>query len=74
METENLAPAFGLAVRALRLAKGFSQEGFAYHCGVHRTYMGQIERGQRVVTINTALKIARGLELTLSELFRQMEA
>jgi len=38
---------FGSAVRNLRLKQGFSQEGFADHCGLDRTYIGGVERGER---------------------------
>ena len=52
---------FGERLRALRLAKGFSQEQFAERCNLHRTYVGGIERGERnsslknIVTMATAL-------------------
>lgn len=73
MNEESLAKPFGRTVRRLRLEKGFSQEGFADHCGLHRTYMGSIERGEKVVSIDTAAKIARGLEIAISELFSKLE-
>jgi transcriptional regulator with XRE-family HTH domain len=38
----------GKRIRELRLKKGFSQESFADHCGLHRTYQGGIERGERI--------------------------
>ena len=40
---------FGSAVRDLRLKQGFSQEGFADHCGLDRTYIGGVERAERLV-------------------------
>lgn len=73
MQEESLAKPFGRAVRRLRLEKGFSQEGFADHCGLHRTYMGSIERGEKVVSIDTAAKVARGLDKTLSQLFATVD-
>jgi transcriptional regulator with XRE-family HTH domain len=55
------------------LKKGFSQESFADHCGLHRTYMGGIERGERNVTIQTVLTVAKGLGITMSELLYAIE-
>ena len=63
---------FGILVRELRRAKGFSQEDFADRCGVHRTYVGSIERGEKAVTIVTAQKLAQALDLNLAELFAQL--
>lgn len=57
----------------MRLKKGFSQESFADHCGLHRTYMGGIERGERNLTIQTVFTVAKGLDLTLSELLENIE-
>jgi len=63
----------GKRVRDLRQKKGFSQESFADHCGLHRTYMGGIERGEHNLTIQTALTIARGLGITVSKLLSGVE-
>ena len=52
---------------------GFSQESFADHCGLHRTYMGGIERGERNLTIQTVLTVAKGLGITMSELLSGIE-
>lgn len=41
-------------------------------CGVHRTYMGGIERGERNVSLVNIEKIARGLKISLSALFRDV--
>lgn len=69
----NLQEVLGSRIREFRLKKGFSQESFADHCGLHRTYMGGIERGERNLTIETILAVAKGLELTLSELLVGIE-
>jgi transcriptional regulator with XRE-family HTH domain len=63
----------GSRIRAFRLKKGFSQESFADHCGLHRTYMGGIERGERNLTIQTILTVANGLGITMSELLSGIE-
>ena len=57
----------------MRLKRGFSQESFADHCGLHRTYMGGIERGERNLTIQTVFTVAKGLDLTLSDLLAGIE-
>ena len=63
-----LRTAFGKRVRLLREATGLSQEGFALHCGLHRTYVGGIERGERNPTLESMALLAKGLGVTISEL------
>ena len=59
---------FGKRVRDLRLAKGLSQEELAFRAGVHRTYLGGIERGERNPALKNIAAIAKALDVTLSEL------
>lgn len=59
---------FGERVRSLRQNRGFSQEGFANHCGLDRTYIGGIERGERNVSLRNIELIAKALEISISEL------
>lgn len=73
MGDEALVEGFGRTVRRLRTELGYSQEGFAFRVGLHRTYVGNIERGEKAVTIVTANKLARALGLTLAELFAELE-
>ena len=68
-----LQKVLGSRIRELRQKKGFSQESFADHCGLHRTYMGGIERGEHNLTLQTTLTIARGLDITLSKLLSGIE-
>ena len=68
-----LRVALGRTVRALRSAAGYSQEGFADAIGVHRTYMGTLERGGGNPTLETLELIAKGLNLSISELIRATE-
>jgi transcriptional regulator with XRE-family HTH domain len=63
----------GKAVRRLREAAGFSQEGFADAVGVHRTTMGRIERGAFNVTLATLERIAKGLRIPASALLAEAE-
>lgn len=55
-------------VRALRRARGWSQEKMAEQCGLHRTYVGAIERGERNVTLETLNDLATALGVTPAEL------
>ena len=59
---------FGAKVRKLRLAKGLSQEAFADVCGLHRTYVGAIERGERNVSLENIEKIAKALGISIASL------
>lgn len=74
MNRDDLQLKFGRIVRQLRLEKGLSQEEFAALCGVHRTYIGTIERGEKTVTIFTAYRIARTLNISLSSLVSRLES
>ena len=53
MATGDLQRTFGANLRAYRSARGLSQEAFADMAGVHRTYMGGIERGERNLTLRS---------------------
>jgi transcriptional regulator with XRE-family HTH domain len=59
---------FGDRIREERERLGFSQEELADRAGLHRTYIGGVERGERNVGFLNMLKIARGLKLKLSDL------
>ena len=52
----------GQNLRAYRLARGMSQEAFAEMLGVHRTYMGGVERGERNLTLKSVERIAARIE------------
>ena len=51
----------GRNIRALRRARGLSQEELADELGVHRTYMGGLERGERNLTLRTLERLAARL-------------
>ena len=73
MSEEALVRDFAKVVRRLRLEKGYSQERLAELSGLHRTYIGHIERAEKVVTIVTANKVARALGTTLPSMFSELE-
>ena len=58
----------GLNLKKLREEQGFSQESFADHCGLHRTYISGIERGVRNPTVIILDKIAKGLKVPAGQL------
>lgn len=64
----------GRAVRRLRTEAGFSQEGFADACALHRTYIGSVERGETNISLDNIQRIARTLGLPVSRLFTEAES
>ena len=63
---------FGKSLRQRRHRLGVSQEEFADLCGLDRTYIGGIERGERNVALVNLEKLAKTLKVSLSELFRSV--
>lgn len=53
----------GKVIRDLRIKNNLSQESFASRVGIHRTYIGMIERGEKNITVSTLSKIAKGLNV-----------
>lgn len=70
---KGLVRAFGIEVRILRTELGLSQEELAGRAGLHRNYIGMIERGERVPTLLVIDGIAHGLQLKASELILRAE-
>lgn len=66
---DKLLISFGEIVREKRLEKGLSQEKLASLCGLHRTYIGMIERAEKNITLKNIEKIANALELEISSFF-----
>ncbi|MBI4396097.1 MAG: helix-turn-helix transcriptional regulator [Elusimicrobia bacterium] len=58
----------GQRLRVLRRRRGMTQEDMADRCGLHWTYIGGLERGERNPTLTTMLKIANGLSVPINEL------
>ncbi|MGD0797759.1 MAG: helix-turn-helix transcriptional regulator [Acidobacteriaceae bacterium] len=65
--------ALGQRIRELRTERGYSQEAFADKCGVHRTFMGTIERGESNLSFQNIAKVATTLGVPLSTLFLDLE-
>ncbi len=64
---------FGREVRFRRHKLGLSQEAFADVCGLHRTYIGSIERGERNVSLQNIVRIARALKVSPSVLLKDVQ-
>lgn len=67
---KDIRRSFGKVVRKRRKKLDVSQEEFGDLCGLHRNYIGGIERGERNVSLINIRKIARGFKVSLSALFR----
>ncbi len=60
---------FGKKVREIRIKQNLSQERLATKAGVHRTYIGMIERAEKNITLENIEKVAKALGLPVRELF-----
>ncbi len=69
MEQEILKK-FGSKVRYYRELLGLSQEKFAERANVHRTYIGTVERGETNITLVNVYKLAKALEVTVTQLIK----
>ena len=65
----DLRPAFGSRIKQLRTGLNLSQEALAHRAGVHWTYLSDLERGRQTPTLDLVNRLARGLGVTLAELF-----
>ncbi len=61
---------FGKNISKLRKEKNLSQEALAQKSDLHRTHIGMIERAERNITLLNIEKLAKGLEVSIDELFR----
>ena len=68
-----LINSFGVAVRHLREAQGWSQELLAEKADLNRSYLGEVERGKVIPSLATAAKLATALEISLSRLLSHCE-
>lgn len=73
MAGKELTHEFGKLVRRLRLERCMSQERLGELSGLHRNYIGAIERAERTPSIVSANRLAKGLGTTLAAMFSEME-
>ncbi|HIM97129.1 MAG TPA: XRE family transcriptional regulator [Gammaproteobacteria bacterium] len=71
---QSLSKALGANIRAMRKLKKFSQDSFALQCGLDRSYMGRIERGEVNITVEKLYRIAEELECQPAELLPELHA
>lgn len=64
----DLLTEFGTRIRAARVTVGLSQEALAEACGLHRTYVGSVERGERNVGLLNLLSMATALHIDPAQL------
>lgn len=69
MNNNEILLAFGRKVRAERLKQHLSQEVLATRAGLHRTYIGMIERAEKNITLMNIGKLAQGLGIAVADLF-----
>jgi len=69
MEKEPILLAFGQRVQELRKKRNLSQEQLADMSGVHRTYIGMVERAEKNITLRNIKKIAEALGVNIKDLF-----
>jgi len=68
MTTDDRMIAFGKRVREARKGKGISQERLAEMAGIDRSYMGNIERGEKNITLKKAYEVCDALEVDIKDL------
>lgn len=68
-ERKMLLKQLGLSIKLARVRKGLSQEELAELAGLHRTYIGMVERAERNITVINLVQIAKALNVSLDKLF-----
>ena len=71
--TDDITKKFGKAIRQLRCERQISQEEFADMCGMHRSYMSDVELGKRNISLENIEKIAMALCIPIAQLFSIVE-
>jgi transcriptional regulator with XRE-family HTH domain len=71
---QSVLAALARRMKELRKKRGFSQEAFADHAGLHRVAVGWIEQGRRVPSLKTLVKISHGMGISLSELLKGVDS
>lgn len=67
---KNILELFGSRIKKLRQENGLTQEQFAKKCGLHKNYIGMIERGERNPSLINIETIAKGFSISISELMK----
>lgn len=62
---------FGKRLRELRKNSGLSQEELGFRAGLHRTYIGSIERAEQNISVDNIHKLAKALKVSVDELFKK---
>jgi transcriptional regulator with XRE-family HTH domain len=70
--SKNFKLIFGATIRELRGKLGYSQEKLAEEAGLHRTYIGGVERGERNVSLLNIVRLARALKVKPSQLLERI--
>jgi transcriptional regulator with XRE-family HTH domain len=70
---KKLLRTLGLRIRRFREARDWSQEELSFRCGLHRTYVGSVERGERNISVINLQKIAGALGIEIRDLFAPNE-
>lgn len=70
-EKQKILIEFGRKVKTFREQLNISQEELAYRAGMHRTYIGMIERAEKNITLINIEKIAKALNIKLNDLFTE---
>lgn len=70
--SSNILEKFGQRIKSLRNEAKISQEDLASISGLHRTYIGMIERGEKNITLKNIEKIATSLNIEISELLKDI--
>lgn len=68
----DILTAFGQKIKIVRLKQGLSQEKLAELTGLHRTYVGGIERGERNISLKNVKRLADALNISLESLFKDL--
>ncbi len=72
-EDRDRLKAFGMRIKLLRVSRGWSQEQLAEAAGMHRTFIGQVERGQRGLNVLGLWRLAGAFAIPIGDLFVDVE-
>jgi len=66
---KDIRKSYGERLKAFRKKKGLSQEDLGFKSSLHRTYISEVERGRRNISIVNIARIAKALDLSIKEFF-----